>query len=55
MQYITNLLVRMGILRDDLDYHLIRASMVIIYLFLGIRNGSNMKRRLWFRTSVSVR
>jgi uncharacterized membrane protein YkgB len=25
----------MGILRDDLDYHLIRASMVIIFLFFG--------------------
>jgi uncharacterized membrane protein YkgB len=35
MKFITNLLVRMGILRDDLDYHLIRASMVIIYLFFG--------------------
>jgi uncharacterized membrane protein YkgB len=35
MKFITNLLVRMGILSDDLDYHLIRASMVIIYLFFG--------------------
>ncbi len=35
MKFITNLLVRMGVLRDDLDYHLIRASMVIIFLFFG--------------------
>jgi Protein of unknown function, DUF417 len=34
-KFITNLLVRMGVLRDDLDYHLIRASMVIIFLFFG--------------------
>ena len=29
MKFITNLSVRMGVLRDDLDYDLIRASMVI--------------------------
>jgi hypothetical protein len=34
-KFITNLLVRMGVLRDDLDYHLISASMVIIFLFFG--------------------
>jgi uncharacterized membrane protein YkgB len=31
----TNLLVKIGILKNDLDYHLIRASMVIIFLFFG--------------------
>jgi uncharacterized membrane protein YkgB len=25
----------MGLLKDDLDYHFIRASMVIIYFFFG--------------------
>ena len=35
MNFITNMLVRLGILKDDLDYHLIRASMVIIFLFFG--------------------
>jgi uncharacterized membrane protein YkgB len=35
MNFITNRLVRIGILKDDLDYHLIRASMVIIFLFFG--------------------
>jgi uncharacterized membrane protein YkgB len=35
MKLITSLLLRMGVLRDDLDYHLIRASMVIIFLFFG--------------------
>jgi uncharacterized membrane protein YkgB len=36
---IVNLLIRiltqLGLLRKDLDYHLVRASMVIIYLFFG--------------------
>src|ERR1700747_3116787 len=35
MNFVTNVLVRMGLLKDDLDYHLIRASMVIIYFFFG--------------------
>jgi uncharacterized membrane protein YkgB len=28
-------LVKLGILKEDLDYHLVRASMVIIFLFFG--------------------
>jgi uncharacterized membrane protein YkgB len=35
MKVITNLLIRLGILKKDLDYHLIRASMVVIFLFFG--------------------
>ena len=35
MKFITNLLIKFGILKDDLDYHLIRASMVVIFLFFG--------------------
>src|ERR1700752_2009651 len=35
MTFITNLLIKLGILKEDLDYHLLRASMVIIYLFFG--------------------
>lgn len=35
MDFITRVLVKLGILREDLDYHLIRASMVIIFLFFG--------------------
>jgi uncharacterized membrane protein YkgB len=29
------MLIKLGILKEDLDYHLIRASMVIIFLFFG--------------------
>lgn len=35
MSILIRTLTRMGLLKDDLDYHLIRASMVIIYFFFG--------------------
>jgi uncharacterized membrane protein YkgB len=35
MNHLTNLLVKIGILKNDLDYHLIRISMVIIFFFFG--------------------
>src|SRR5258705_1033049 len=35
MKFVTNLLVKLGILKEDLDYHFVRASMVIIFLFFG--------------------
>ena len=35
MRHFINLLVKIGILKKDLDYHLIRASMVIIFFFFG--------------------
>jgi uncharacterized membrane protein YkgB len=35
MSILIETLIRMGLLKDDLDYHLIRASMVIIYFFFG--------------------
>jgi len=35
MHSIVNILIKFGLLKDDLDYHFIRASMVIIFLFFG--------------------
>ena len=35
MDRLARVLVRLGILTEDLDYHLIRASMVIIFFFFG--------------------
>ncbi len=35
MNLIINTLIKLGIRKNDLDYHLIRASMVIIFLFFG--------------------
>jgi hypothetical protein len=31
MKLLVNMLIRLGILKEDLDYHLVRASMVIIF------------------------
>ena len=35
MNSLINVLTKLGLLKDDLDYHLIRASMVILFLFFG--------------------
>jgi uncharacterized membrane protein YkgB len=35
MNALVKLITRSGLLRDDLDYHLLRAAMVIIFLFFG--------------------
>jgi uncharacterized membrane protein YkgB len=41
MNFITCTLIKLGILKDDIDYHLIRASMVIIFLFFGYQKWFN--------------
>jgi len=35
MNSLINVLTKLGLLKDHLDYHLIRASMVILFLFFG--------------------
>ena len=35
MNSLIRMLIKLGILKDDLDYHLVRAAMVIIFLFFG--------------------
>ena len=35
MTFLVRALIKLGILKNDLDYHLLRASMVIIFLFFG--------------------
>jgi uncharacterized membrane protein YkgB len=35
MSSLRNILIRFSILKEDLDYHLIRAAMVIIFLLFG--------------------
>ena len=35
MDPLIKVLIRLGILKEDLDYHLIRVAMVIIFLFFG--------------------
>jgi uncharacterized membrane protein YkgB len=41
MNYIIKQLNKFGILESDLDYHLLRASMVIIFLFFGYQKWWN--------------
>jgi uncharacterized membrane protein YkgB len=35
MNLLINILIKLGILKADLDYHLVRSSMVIIFFFFG--------------------
>ena len=35
MNLLINVLAKIGLLKEDLDYHVVRASMVIIYFFFG--------------------
>src|SRR6185295_3204059 len=35
MNALINLLTKLGLLKEDLDYHIVRASMVILFLFFG--------------------
>ena len=35
MNLVTNTLIKLGLLKEDLDYHLLRAGMVVVYLFFG--------------------
>jgi len=35
MNVLINALSRLGLLREDLDYHLMRASLVVLFLFFG--------------------
>jgi len=41
MKYLIKLCDRFGLLQSDLDYHLLRASMVIIFLFFGYQKWWN--------------
>jgi Protein of unknown function, DUF417 len=46
MNSLIKILTKFGLLKDDLDYHLIRASMVIIFLFFGYQK--------WFEYEAEV-
>ncbi len=35
MNWLINTLIKLGLLKEDLDYHLMRASMVVLFLFFG--------------------
>jgi uncharacterized membrane protein YkgB len=41
MKFVIRTLISLGILREDIDYHFVRASMVIIFLFFGYQKWFN--------------
>jgi uncharacterized membrane protein YkgB len=45
MYSLINILTKSGLLTRDLDYHLIRASMVIIFLFFGYQKWFEYEAR----------
>src|SRR5947199_9271025 len=46
MHWLINTLTKLGLLNEDLDYHLIRASMVVLFLFFGYQK--------WFEYEAQV-
>src|SRR2546425_7126556 len=46
MNWLINALIKLGLLKGDLDYHLIRASMVVLFLFFGYQK--------WFEYEAQV-
>jgi uncharacterized membrane protein YkgB len=46
MNSLLKILNKSGLLKEDLDYHLIRASMVIVFLFFGYQK--------WFEYEAEV-
>jgi uncharacterized protein DUF417 len=46
MNLLNNALIKLGLLKEDLDYHLIRASMVVLFLFFGYQK--------WFEYEAQV-
>jgi Protein of unknown function, DUF417 len=46
MNPVIDVLIKLGILKEGIDYHLIRASMVIIFLFFGYQK--------WFEYEAQV-
>jgi uncharacterized membrane protein YkgB len=46
MSFLIKMLTRMGLLKDDLDYHLMRASMVLIFALFGYQK--------WFEYEAQV-
>jgi hypothetical protein len=36
MNWLISALTKLGLLKEDLEYHLIQASMVLLFLFFGV-------------------
>src|SRR5215468_2928933 len=49
MNFVANLLIKMGILKQDLDYRLLRTSMVILFAFFGYKKWFNNEGKVLTR------
>jgi hypothetical protein len=45
MNSLVNIVSKSGLLSEDLDYHRLRASMVIIFAFFGYQNSRSKEDR----------
>ena len=45
MNFVNRTLMKLGILRDDIDYHFVRASMVLIFAFFGYQKWFNYEAK----------
>ena len=43
MNLLIKILTKLGLLKEDLDYHVVRASMVIIYFFFGYQKWFDLR------------
>jgi uncharacterized membrane protein YkgB len=46
MNFLINALTRSGLLKKDLDYHIVRASMVLIFIFFGYQKWFNYEAQV---------
>ena len=46
MNFLINALIKLGLLKEDVDYHLIRGSMIVLFLFFGYQK--------WFQYEAEV-
>jgi uncharacterized membrane protein YkgB len=55
MNFIVDAVAKSGLLKKDLDYNLIRASMVILFLFFGYQKWFQYEVDVLIPTSVTAR
>jgi uncharacterized membrane protein YkgB len=52
VRFVTKILTKLGLLEEDLDYHFMHASMVIIFLFCGYQKWFDCEAQ---RTQAALR
>lgn len=54
MNRLVAILIKLGILKDNLDYHFIRASLVVVYLFFGYQKWFNYEAQALIPYTATV-